>query len=854
MLESVILLLKPNLGTLSLKKCSTRKIRFISAFLLIVCCSLHSRINTLYGQQLLDLCRPVEAQYSISQPFGPSSDERLQEFYKKEGGYEGHPGIDFACPVGTSVFACDDGRILEINDRNPNDVNGLFVRISHAWGISFYGHLNRIMVKNGQDVKRCSPIGYSGKTGFVTNPHLHFGMIIRGIPNPGYTKNPYGDYVDPLRHTAFIEPLHMAAIPMPPTTSPTAPPSVELAKPPTTYSDETIPLRNKIEFYKKKIQSINSRLLGAIPNPPIITFNLSASQEVTVLTDGRITTGLMEFLYDTPTDSSDDQLAIVLAHTIAHRKLETETLSKMLESGLKSERKNMDKNMAIFDSVFSIIKFFVPMPPIVEITKSGGKEIGKAFFNQYVGKTLEDFQRDRENAAHYFGALYTRNAGFDVKKGLQIFEKSVEFSKQHPINKNFWQDYTREVQAQVEQERLPTKRTFEDGLIKLADYHRIYLLFGGKRYLVPDRATLESLNFEKLGVRELSSSVFYSIPEGDAEEAKGVFALWKRILGEETNEQKKPVDTDTSRKARVWVPEHIEGDYTIEGHYEGGGYYRQRTGELTWVSPDGSWQEHEEKEKSAKNSFKIPEVYKKDRNTTSEEVPYITPYLPQRDGLLLPPRISIPGYNFNSIDDVINSLDYLIDYTMDTSPDVVALDLLVGPKQAASMRQGMKSYFKRLETNRLLRLKERYGNSLERAPKYYGGYNYSPYLAPLVPANKQNEGKPYAHGLKELLKNSGKSPLGSDNQSKGIIEILQRFREWDENYLVRLKEAIRSSGGHGITEKDVREWNLKSNGDKVLADMKRASETSDMEGFEKSLEEYKDLMELQLKIIEAQKD
>ena len=174
-----------------------RKKWFARATILILCHSLSLEINTTYGEQRISLVRPVETRYPISQPFGPSSDQTLQEAYKKWG-YEGHFGVDYACPVGTDIYTCDDGEVFEVNNSNPKHPNGLYVRIKHKWGSSVYCHLSSVVVLNGKRVVKNSVIGSSGKTGYVTGAHLHFGLKISGIPNSGY-KN----YIDPEKYASF---------------------------------------------------------------------------------------------------------------------------------------------------------------------------------------------------------------------------------------------------------------------------------------------------------------------------------------------------------------------------------------------------------------------------------------------------------------------------------------------------------------------------------------------------------------------------------------------------------------------------------------------------------------------------
>jgi len=60
------------------------------------------------------------------------------------------------------------------------------VRLQHGGNIgSGYGHMSRIAVKAGQQVRRGQVIGYVGSTGLSTGPHLHY-ELYRG----GTTINP----------------------------------------------------------------------------------------------------------------------------------------------------------------------------------------------------------------------------------------------------------------------------------------------------------------------------------------------------------------------------------------------------------------------------------------------------------------------------------------------------------------------------------------------------------------------------------------------------------------------------------------------------------------------------------------
>jgi len=83
-----------------------------------------------------------------------------------------HPGIDLAVPEGSDVRAAGGGTV----EAAGNDSSyGLFVLIRHPAGYeTMYGHLSRLLVSRGDDVKAGQVIALSGNTGRSTAPHLHF--------------------------------------------------------------------------------------------------------------------------------------------------------------------------------------------------------------------------------------------------------------------------------------------------------------------------------------------------------------------------------------------------------------------------------------------------------------------------------------------------------------------------------------------------------------------------------------------------------------------------------------------------------------------------------------------------------
>jgi murein DD-endopeptidase MepM/ murein hydrolase activator NlpD len=57
------------------------------------------------------------------------------------------------------------------------------VVIDHGYGLmSLYGHLSSIGVQPGQMVERNQEIGRSGETGLAGGDHLHFTLLLQGLP------------------------------------------------------------------------------------------------------------------------------------------------------------------------------------------------------------------------------------------------------------------------------------------------------------------------------------------------------------------------------------------------------------------------------------------------------------------------------------------------------------------------------------------------------------------------------------------------------------------------------------------------------------------------------------------------
>jgi len=94
-----------------------------------------------------------------------------------------HSGIDISNRSGTEVIATADGKISYAARKM---YIGNVVVIDHGDGLnSRYGHLKKILVKQGQEIKRGDVIALLGNTGQSTGPHVHYEIHLNGTPvNP----------------------------------------------------------------------------------------------------------------------------------------------------------------------------------------------------------------------------------------------------------------------------------------------------------------------------------------------------------------------------------------------------------------------------------------------------------------------------------------------------------------------------------------------------------------------------------------------------------------------------------------------------------------------------------------------
>ena len=122
----------------------------------------------------LEFIKPVEGR--TSSQFG------LKRFFNSKP-RNPHGGLDIAAPEGTPIRAPADATVLLADDFF---FSGNVVYLDHGQGvITYYAHMQKHEVREGDRVKKGDVIGLVGMTGRVTGPHLHWGVYLnRAAVNP----------------------------------------------------------------------------------------------------------------------------------------------------------------------------------------------------------------------------------------------------------------------------------------------------------------------------------------------------------------------------------------------------------------------------------------------------------------------------------------------------------------------------------------------------------------------------------------------------------------------------------------------------------------------------------------------
>ena len=116
-----------------------------------------------------------------------------------------HRGTDYAAGTGTPIKAAGEGKIIW---RGTKGGYGKCVIVQHGGNITtLYAHMNnyRKGQRTGTRVKQGQVIGYVGKTGLASGPHLHYEFRVNGVhKNPQTVKLPHAAPIDKAERNAFF--------------------------------------------------------------------------------------------------------------------------------------------------------------------------------------------------------------------------------------------------------------------------------------------------------------------------------------------------------------------------------------------------------------------------------------------------------------------------------------------------------------------------------------------------------------------------------------------------------------------------------------------------------------------------
>ncbi len=128
---------------------------------------------------------PAADRIGLGQLLWPTSARRITQYFKRK-----HTGMDIAGPIGTPIYAADDG-VVVYSGWNSGGYGNMII-IDHGGGLyTRYGHSTKLVARVGDRVKRGDVISLMGSTGRSTGPHLHFEVMRGDVHN---RKNPL-DYI-----------------------------------------------------------------------------------------------------------------------------------------------------------------------------------------------------------------------------------------------------------------------------------------------------------------------------------------------------------------------------------------------------------------------------------------------------------------------------------------------------------------------------------------------------------------------------------------------------------------------------------------------------------------------------------
>jgi murein DD-endopeptidase MepM/ murein hydrolase activator NlpD len=141
------------------------------------------------NQLIASLRDQSESRFLWIPPFQQLSNSKVEAFFADVRSYihngkkvdeQVHLGFDLSKVKEAPVVASNSGKVVYAGRLG---IYGNCVVVDHGYTLqSIYGHLSRIAVKQGQSVNRGDELGRSGATGLAGGDHLHFAILLHGLP------------------------------------------------------------------------------------------------------------------------------------------------------------------------------------------------------------------------------------------------------------------------------------------------------------------------------------------------------------------------------------------------------------------------------------------------------------------------------------------------------------------------------------------------------------------------------------------------------------------------------------------------------------------------------------------------
>jgi len=139
--------------------------------------------------QLVALAATSQPKFLWTRPFQPMGSTKVMAHFADRRSYvyrgsavdqQDHLGLDMAGVAHAPIPAANDGVVVLARFVG---IYGNAVVVDHGYGLmSLYGHLSAIDVKEGQVVTRGQTLGRTGDTGLAGGDHLHFAILLQGLP------------------------------------------------------------------------------------------------------------------------------------------------------------------------------------------------------------------------------------------------------------------------------------------------------------------------------------------------------------------------------------------------------------------------------------------------------------------------------------------------------------------------------------------------------------------------------------------------------------------------------------------------------------------------------------------------